>query len=75
MKTCADCGKRKPISEFGKRKNYNNGGEDYIKSYCKECMNRRSVEWQKKNPKKYRDYQNQYHETIIHKKVRKNSTS
>ena len=75
MKKCGDCGKRKPISEFGKRKNYNNGGEDYIKSYCKECMNRRSVEWQKKNPKKYRDYQNKYHETIIHKKVRKNSTS
>ena len=72
---CKHCGKEEPLTEFSSRKNYNQSGADYIKSSCKECMNRRSVEWQKKNPKKYRDYQNKYHETIIHKKVRKNSTS
>jgi len=69
MKKCKDCGKEKPLTEFSTRQNYNQSGADYIKSYCKECLNRRSAEWQKKNPKKYRDYQNQYHETIIHKKI------
>ena len=75
MKKCKDCGKEKPLKEFSSRKNYNQSGADYIKSYCKGCLVKRSKAWQKKNPKKFRDYQNKYHETIIHKKVRKNSTS
>ena len=79
MKTCKDCKKDKPLSEFGTRKNYNNNDNgDYIKSFCKGCMIKRTYKWREKNPKKYKDYQTDYqtkYAKIVHKKVRKNSTS
>jgi len=66
MKTCKDCKKEKPLTEFGTRKNYNNGGDDYIKSFCKKCMVQRTYAWREKNKKKYLDYQKKYHEKIVH---------
>ena len=74
MKKCGDCRKEKPLTAFSTRNNYTNSGATYYKSHCKDCLVKRSKAWQKKNPKKFREYQNKYAK-IVHKKVRKNSTS
>ena len=47
MNKCIICKKLKDQSDF-----YKNG--KYIKSYCKSCESRRSVNWSKKNPGKNR---------------------
>ena len=74
MKKCKDCGKEKPLTEFSTRQNYTGTESIYYKSHCKDCLVKRSKAWQKKNPKKFREYQNKYAK-IVHKKVRKNSKS
>ena len=51
MKICTSCGKEKPLEEFylqkGKRTR-----EGYRNPVCKECHNKKSVEWARKNPDK-----------------------
>ena len=42
-KQCSDCGRIKPISDFGKDKTKKDGH----RSYCKECLNIRSVRYKK----------------------------
>ena len=55
MKTCKDCGKRKPLSDFYTYKNY-------VFSHCKECNLERGYSWVKNNPEKSRKYQKEWSE-------------
>lgn len=48
VKVCNKCKVEKNICEFGKHK----VSKDGLLSRCKECNNRRSVEYRKKNPEK-----------------------
>lgn len=48
-KTCKDCGKTKPATEFspgGKRAD----GTRYLHIYCKPCFSERSMQYRDKNP-------------------------
>jgi 5-methylcytosine-specific restriction endonuclease McrA len=49
-KKCFRCKVIKDANEFGKEKRNNDG----LQSYCKECMNEYSRDWDKKNPEKRR---------------------
>lgn len=40
-KICRVCGQEKPISEFGKSKQYKDG----INTLCKKCRNAKQAEW------------------------------
>ena len=64
MKPCRDCNKKKPLIDFGTRKNYNKSGKVYYKSSCKKCMVQRMQKWIEKNREKYKTYQTKYNETI-----------
>lgn len=61
IKVCTRCKKRKRIDSFYKRDNINNNNKTYYKSECKECSKARSREWVKKNPERFRKYQNEWH--------------
>lgn len=49
MKYCKKCGTEKPKTEFHK----NSALIDGLCAYCKPCMIRKSIEWQKKNPDRH----------------------
>lgn len=60
MKKCNDCGKNKPLTCFGKRKNLNKTKTVYYKAYCKDCVTKRTQDWQQKNLKRYYKYMKTY---------------
>ena len=67
IKQCIRCGKRKPISEFGKNKRLKDG----YKSHCKDCGNKYNCEWAKRRRKNVnRAVKKYYHklrlEILIH---------
>lgn len=53
MKKCSKCKKFKPFEQFYFR---GTGSLDGLMSSCKECENKGTNEWRKKNPQKWRDY-------------------
>lgn len=57
VKNCSICLETKSISEFYSRKAHNKEKGEHIYYYpeCKECTKKRSYEWRKKNPKRYRE--------------------
>lgn len=50
-KVCTKCGVEKPLGEYYKEKRTKIG----VTSQCKSCLNHRSSEYRKKNPKKARE--------------------
>lgn len=48
FKVCSDCGKRKPVSHFNRRRM----AKDGRMSYCAKCNSRRRCEWQARQDKK-----------------------
>ena len=60
-KKCVDCKKLLPLRSFHKRQNYNKTTTKYYNSVCRDCMTIRSTQWRKKNPKRYAEYQKEYH--------------
>lgn len=60
LKTCSDCGKKKPYDQYTERANPYKTGVRYYTPYCKDCMVKRSVKWRKKNKEKYNEYQRDY---------------
>jgi len=55
-KVCTACHKEKPISEFYKQKE----GKFGVTSVCKDCKNKRTIEWQKTHRENCRKAQNKY---------------
>lgn len=55
---CNDCSLTKTLGDFYKR--IAPSGNIVRTPYCKECMIRRSREWQRKNKAKYRAYQRKW---------------
>lgn len=52
-KICNKCNEVKNISEFYK----NSYSKDKLRSNCKVCQNKNTIEWKKNNPEKYKDIQ------------------
>lgn len=64
-KICCDCKFLKPLSSFSPRWQYKHGkkvGRNYLISYCRVCISKRSQAWQKKHVDKFKKYQKFYHE-------------
>lgn len=59
-KNCTDCRKKKPISEYYERPNYNGSGTIYYKSQCKACEVLSTINWNTNNKEKYTRYQRNY---------------
>lgn len=51
-KKCTKCGKELPLDQFRERKYLNGGIGHYAE--CKDCSNKRNLEWRKNNPEKER---------------------
>lgn len=60
LKTCNDCGKKKPLNEYTERKNHRGTGAIYLSPYCKTCMVKRTKKWVKVNRDEYNAYQRVY---------------
>ena len=64
MKTCTQCKKEKPITEFYFRPNYNGTKTKYRLSVCRECAKKRAVAWAVKNRKRFNLYQRNYQKKL-----------
>ncbi len=63
-KVCLDCKKRKKIEKFGYTNpslTKKNGLVQYLKSYCNECLQKRTKDWKAKNRIFYNTYYREYY--------------
>lgn len=63
LKRCIKCGEEKELSEFHKHSKTKDG----LQNECKICTCKRSVEWVKDNPEKYREKQKEWRENNVEK--------
>lgn len=68
LKYCNDCGKTRNILFFNQRTGYQAG---ILSSFCRTCINKRSVEWRHKNKDRYNLYQLNYRKAHEQKKTTK----
>lgn len=57
-KYCPKCKTEKPLDDFGKAKSRSDG----LRGWCKECTNKATSEWQRKNPEKLRARKKRFYE-------------
>ena len=57
MKICTKCGDKKPLDRFGSRSKKK---QHILKSHCKECLYRATLEWRNNNKERFNEYQRQY---------------
>lgn len=78
MKKCTRCDEEKDENEFYKSSKRRKDGSQSIRSICKSCTNKQSLEWQNKNPykakKSSREFYHRNSDKIKHvrKAVREN---
>jgi len=58
MKQCSKCGKKKPKSSFYE---CSSGTRDGLNSWCKNCFNKKSLEYHRLNKEKNRQWQKKYY--------------
>ena len=50
-KICTQCGQSKPLSEFGKNKNYIGG----YRTQCKKCVSENTQKWRDSDPERHKE--------------------